>query len=809
MTSSQNILEFLDNQNISWFPIDLKVQKNAKGKYDKVLHYTKNHSNSSKNYQPKPTDFNKYDEEIIKERQQIINDYDYIAIDTRTTNMIDVDTQEHQEVVKNLKNNTPYFLSVSKQLPHLFVTFKDEIKLNRIQSIHEDIEVLTGQWSYCHKNAIVENCNDPIMCINNDEFLENKTKKITPKEPKEQKEQKNPKESKEPGELIDESSKINYDINYSNIDMSELLQNIDIKYCDDHDPWMRICAILINCGYKLEDFDKFSKRSQKYDASEVKKMWEQLVEKPLSRLTYASLHRYLQESTSENAKQYLSKLQPTLKTTEQVNQMSCLFKLGHLSHKSMAYIFHQGNQLLFQYSNKFWYKLTPGGIYNKLVSDSCVIVMKSMSDYMQNFFLDMLKTTIDNEEKTKKIYNALGKVECNSFKTACLSECKQFFIDEDLHENFNKKPHLVGFKNGVYNLKTRSFNTGTIDDNVSITTRHNYEEFVDEYVYFDNFINSLFDCPAVARWFKKHLGSFLEGGNREEKGYFWLGSGRNGKGTINLLLELVLGEYYHSLPIEYYTTKKKSAGGPEPEKMAIQDKRICMTHETEGNDKFISSTFKSSTGNDPITTRGHYGDMVTFNPTHKSVIQSNNFPQFTDVDDGVKTRIIAINFPNKFCEEKDYNPLNPNHKPININLKSELKNKGPGFMNYLVHWHEVYSAEGLQDLPEKISAYTDSKKLESDTIKSFIEEALIKTDNDKDRLTTSQLLIFHNQFYTESVLTSQTFAKRLNANNITVKRVITADKQRGMGICGYKMNPDFLDDIGHDVQESQFEAEYD
>jgi len=66
MTATQNILTFLNNKNIAWFPINLKVVLNAKGKYDKVLHYTKDHSDSSNDYQPKPTDFNDLTEFKIK-----------------------------------------------------------------------------------------------------------------------------------------------------------------------------------------------------------------------------------------------------------------------------------------------------------------------------------------------------------------------------------------------------------------------------------------------------------------------------------------------------------------------------------------------------------------------------------------------------------------------------------------------------------------------------------------------------------------------------------------------------------------------
>jgi hypothetical protein len=60
---------------------------------------------------------------------------------------------------------------------------------------------------------------------------------------------------------------------------------------------------------------------------------------------------------------------------------------------------------------------------------------------------------------------------------------------------------------------------------------------------FEDLIDGYFSSREKARWFKKHLGSLICGGNPEEKAYFWTGYGRNGKGTIEGLLSRLHKSY--------------------------------------------------------------------------------------------------------------------------------------------------------------------------------------------------------------------------------------------------------------------------
>ena len=67
--------------------------------------------------------------------------------------------------------------------------------------------------------------------------------------------------------------------------------------------------------------------------------------------------------------------------------------------------------------------------------------------------------------------------------------------------------------------------------------------------------------------------------NEKEKGYFWLGHGSNGKGTVTVLLRAALGLYFGELITEYYTTVKQKADEAYQNLYNCRDCRLICTSE--------------------------------------------------------------------------------------------------------------------------------------------------------------------------------------------------------------------------------------
>ena len=130
-TESKPIIEYLDQNEIKWEPIDYDIIDGKKQPPKYCL-----------NYMPRSTDFAELSNEVIEQRQKIVSAFDYIAIDTRDFFQIDVDTWNHEHFVERCKDVCPYFESASKKLPHCFIKANHAVATKRVQTIYEDMKIL-------------------------------------------------------------------------------------------------------------------------------------------------------------------------------------------------------------------------------------------------------------------------------------------------------------------------------------------------------------------------------------------------------------------------------------------------------------------------------------------------------------------------------------------------------------------------------------------------------------------------------------------------------------------------------------------
>jgi hypothetical protein len=153
-----NIIDFCNKHNILWEPIALGIRKDDNGQINKDLRKF-----FAGNYMPKTNDY-QLDPKIIKDRQKFINSTPFIAIFTNIVQQIDIDRES--DYYDDLKTKAPFFLSVTKQLPHyfFFIDNDDPSGLKKCIDIKCG-DVLNGQWSYAHKDAVVFNADMPFPRI--------------------------------------------------------------------------------------------------------------------------------------------------------------------------------------------------------------------------------------------------------------------------------------------------------------------------------------------------------------------------------------------------------------------------------------------------------------------------------------------------------------------------------------------------------------------------------------------------------------------------------------------------------------------
>ena len=207
----------------------------------------------------------------------------------------------------------------------------------------------------------------------------------------------------------------------------------------------------------------------------------------------------------------------------------------------------------------------------------------------------------------EKIQGGLG----NKFTDLFRSE----LYDENFHKLVDADLDLIGFNNGIFNLKTNEFMPYSKEYIVTKSTGYDFDDTnLDLKTDVVQFLREVFPDNDLHEYMLTTLSSCLDGKNREETLSFWTGisskqTGSNGKSTLCNLLSAAFGDYFlngHPSIITGKIEKAQSANLPVYE---LKGKRLVMFQEIETEDDNSTATvnmakLKSYSGNDvSITAR--------------------------------------------------------------------------------------------------------------------------------------------------------------------------------------------------------------
>ena len=151
------ILEYLTKHDIAWIPINITVT--AKGAKEPLLPVGYRGPENNKkwiHFAGNPT------KDELTDIQSHVDECNAIAIDTRKIQQYDVD--EMSDDIPDLMKQYPYFESYKKGYPHFFFSSPTAPTKSRYKP-SPGIDLLTGSWSYCRKDAKVFNNEADMMPI--------------------------------------------------------------------------------------------------------------------------------------------------------------------------------------------------------------------------------------------------------------------------------------------------------------------------------------------------------------------------------------------------------------------------------------------------------------------------------------------------------------------------------------------------------------------------------------------------------------------------------------------------------------------
>ena len=289
-------------------------------------------------------------------------------------------------------------------------------------------------------------------------------------------------------------------------------------------------------------------------------------------------------------------------------------------------------------------------------------------------------------------------------------------------------PELVGFQNGVLDLRTLNFD-GSPDPKllISRSTGVDWDPNADVKPFF-NFVDGIMsNDPAMTEYLLRTLGYSMLGTNREQKFWMWVGSGQNGKGVLARTVAKALGDYASTPPDTLYMKTKYGAASsdkPRPELLKLEGCRFTYMSEPQGG-QFNEELLKAHSGNDYIEARTlHSKVFKTFQPTHKIIFLTNNPPRTEDVGPSMQRRARIVWFM------EDYRDPSRDDKGIEDRLKEEKNLQGALLL--LAGAAHDYLSIGLPE-PQKVVDWSRAYIEDNDPIAAFISETCVQDQHAQEQ----------------------------------------------------------------------------
>ena len=226
---------------------------------------------------------------------------------------------------------------------------------------------------------------------------------------------------------------------------------------------------------------------------------------------------------------------------------------------------------------------------------------------------------------------------------------------EEIEKDFNSDPFLLGFNNGVYDLKNDEFRDYTYNDYITLTTKYDYKP-VDYWrasnvkikKELEKILNDIHPIKENRDLFLQVLASGLDG-RAYQKLFLFNGQGGNGKGLTGALMDIILGDYYFQ-PGNGILKDVERANTPSPDMFNLKNKRYINFKEVAGAVRV--AMLRNLTGGGKFCGRLLNCNPESFYMTATFVMEFNASP---DLDGKPQRadyrRLVDLFFPTNFTDD--------------------------------------------------------------------------------------------------------------------------------------------------------------
>ena len=461
------------------------------------------------------------------------------------------------------------------------------------------------------------------------------------------------------------------------------------------------------------------------------------------------------------------------------------------------------------YENK-WYDETDSKQQHKL--------SRYISENLYDLVFKDIADDISLDDKFRGML--LMNLRDNTCKLSRMSDIIKHTLSSALlmKEDFNSKPFLLGFDNGVFDLETNTFRDYQYDDYMTMSVNYDYAKpnYEDEEVLklreeLITMIETIHPDPDIRQLYIQVLASGLDG-RAYQKLFLFNGQGGNGKGLTGKLMKLILGDYYHQ-PTNAILSEDEKSNTPSPDIANLKNKRYLNFAEVEGSLKV--TIIKKLSGGDQFTGRFLNQNPETFDPTWTNVLEFNEAPAFEGAGDATMAsfvrRALDIQFATN-CVAKGDDRIGTTVSGITYieaNSKYEtpqyLKSVRLIFLDILLGAYANYrdpNGNGMVfTVPESVTLRTQNFLENQNIFKTLFNKIWIKVDVNHSNIMDVeektlrlkdmwQMLASSEAYKLLSYREKRKYCKERFYEWIAKQTKVTESKQMGKSITGWVVNPE-------------------
>ena len=525
------------------------------------------------------------------------------------------------------------------------------------------------------------------------------------------------------------------------IKSKKLLDMISDQRSESYSDWLSIGWALYNISDAsnegLELWLEFSSRcGEKFDQNVCINLWEKMERRNIS---IGTLHHFAKmdnpvlynKFTEECSRKYINE-DNVINCSHNDLAKACFEKCG--TEFVCASIV---NNIWFQYKNHKWCRIEDGVFLRQKLSDDFVTKFDDIAKEIMASMTRNLDTSQKDLylQKHRQVFKLISNLKNSSFKTNVMRECKEVFYDEKFLQKIDKNAWLIGFKNGVYDLKNHIFRAGLPEDYISLQMPIDYSEYDEEHHLVKdvhNFLEKIFPDREVRDYFINISSEVFVGGNQKKHVLFWSGEGDNGKSVTQTIFEKMLGEYAIKLPTSLIVGKRSMSSAASPELVrAGNGVRWAILQEPDKKDVINIGILKELSGNDTFYARGLFQNGSEIEPMFKLVVICNDPPSIPYSDKATWNRIRVVPFESTFV----------NNAPASFEEQLLQKRfpKDPYFMEKIPDMIKPFAwvllnhrKKGYKLVePEKVTMATELYRKKNDIYRQFIDDRIVEDEHAK------------------------------------------------------------------------------